>query len=113
MRHMTKFFTLLLVLLSYALSVSAQLKTVTGRITDQQGQPVPFATVKVKGTNRGTSADADGAFSIKAKNNDVLLVTGTGVTGISFTITDESAVQVIKVTQKETGLTEVVVTALG
>jgi len=110
---MRKFLALFLVLISFSILASAQTKLVTGKITDQQGLPVPFATVKVKGTNYGTSADADGSFSIKAKPGDVLLITGTGVTPVSFPITDINAILAIKATQKETGLTEVVVTALG
>src|SRR5271168_3648889 len=110
---MRKFLALFLVLISFSILASAQTKLVSGKITDQQGQPVPFASVKIKGSNSGTSADADGSFSLKARQGDVLLVTGTGVTPVSFTITDVNAIIAIKATQKETGLTEVVVTALG
>jgi len=110
---MRKFLALFLVLISFSILASAQTKLVTGKITDQQGNPVPFATVKLKGSNAGTSADADGSFSIKARLGDVLLITGTGVTPVSFPITDVNAILAIKATQKETGLTEVVVTALG
>ena len=104
---------MLVILIFYSVLATAQNRTVTGKVADQLGQPVPFATIKVKGSNQGTSADADGSFSIKAKTGDVLLISGTGFTGVQFPITDASVVLNIKVSQKETGLTEVVVTALG
>jgi TonB-linked SusC/RagA family outer membrane protein len=110
---MRKFLTLFSVLIFYSILASAQTRLVTGKVTDQAGQPVPFATVKVKGNNQGTSADADGSFEIKAKQGDVLVISGTGFTAVQFPIADASAVLNIKVSQKETGLTEVVVTALG
>jgi TonB-linked SusC/RagA family outer membrane protein len=100
-------------LIFYSVLTTAQTKTVSGKVTDQQGQPVPFATVKVKGSNQGTSADADGSFTIKAKAGDVLQVSGTGFTSVQFNVSDATAVQTVKVSRKETGLTEVVVTALG
>jgi protocatechuate 3,4-dioxygenase beta subunit len=102
---MTKFLGLVALLICLSSLALGQTKLVTGKITDQSGQPVPFATVKIKGSGQGTSADADGAFSIKAKAGDVLLVSGTGVTAIQFTVTDVNAVLAIKVAQKETGLT--------
>lgn len=37
----------------------------TGRITNEKGEAVPFATVKVKGTNTGVMADANGFFTLK------------------------------------------------
>ena len=35
-------------------------KTVTGKITNTDGTPVSFATIKIKGTNQASGADADG-----------------------------------------------------
>src|SRR5580658_10195629 len=110
---MRKFLTMLVMLILYSVLTTAQNRTVTGKVADQQGQPVPFATVKVKGSNQGTSADADGSFTIKAKTGDVLQISGTGFNAVQFNITDATTVQTIKVSRKETGLTEVVVTALG
>ncbi len=110
---MRKLLTLLPVLVFCFISAFAQTKNVTGRITDQQGQPVPFASVKVKGTKSGTSADADGYFLIKAKPGDVLVASGTGFNLKEATIEGDGTV-VIQITRKEANLTEVVVTtALG
>ncbi|HET6253058.1 MAG TPA: SusC/RagA family TonB-linked outer membrane protein [Puia sp.] len=109
---MTKFLSLFAVLVLYSFLASAQLRTITGRITDQQNQPVPFATVKVKGSKQGTAADADGGFTLKVKSGDVLVISGTGVTTQEIPVGDQVRLS-IQVKAKENNLTEVVVTALG
>ncbi len=89
-----------------------QTQNVTGKVTDQQGQPVPFASIRVKGGKSGVSADADGNFSIKAAPDAVLIITGTGLTTKEASVNNSSTLT-IQVTRKEANLTEVVVTALG
>jgi iron complex outermembrane receptor protein len=54
---------LLTFLLISSLTVFAQ-KTLTGVIKDSKGAPVPHATVVIRGTKVGTSADENGQFSI-------------------------------------------------
>jgi hypothetical protein len=39
-------------------------RTVSGRVTDAQGQPLPGVTVLLKGTALGTSTDADGRYAL-------------------------------------------------
>ena len=50
-------------ILLFAGSLFAQ-KTVTGKVTDDKGNPIPNASVIVKGTPTGTVTKADGTFSI-------------------------------------------------
>ncbi|MEM6736805.1 MAG: carboxypeptidase-like regulatory domain-containing protein [Bacteroidota bacterium] len=38
--------------------------SLSGKITDDKGEPVPFATVGIRGTNKGVIADETGAFKI-------------------------------------------------
>ena len=109
---MRKFLTLLTVLVFTSALALAQIKTITGRVTDQQGQPVPFATVRVKASKAGVSADADGNFTINAKIGDILAVSGTGIVSKEFTIMGATD-QAIQVARSSAALTEVVVTALG
>jgi len=56
-------FTCLLAFVSFA--VSAQSLTLRGKITDQQGQAIPFASVYEKNTTIGTSANSEGEYSLK------------------------------------------------
>lgn len=55
-----------------------QQKTVSGRIVDEQGEPVIGANVVEKGTTNGTVTDADGRFSLSVSPNAVLHVSYIG-----------------------------------
>lgn len=56
---------------------SAQTKTVTGKITDESGNAIPFASVREKGTGVGVSADGSGDFKITIQTKGVLVVSAT------------------------------------
>lgn len=47
---------------------------VTGRVTNDQSAPVARTSITVKGTNRGTSTDDNGRFSINISNEKEILV---------------------------------------
>ena len=54
--------------------VQQQQRTVTGKVTDQNGEPLPGATVMVKGTTQGTITDAEGNYSLSNVPDDATLV---------------------------------------
>jgi len=108
---MGKFLSLLAVLVLCGTLAFPQTKVVTGKIVDEQNQPVPYATVRVKGAQTGVSADAEGAFSIKANVSQTLLISGVGIATKEVVVTDEPNL-LVSVTRTST-LNEVVVTALG
>lgn len=58
----------------FLLNGLAQDRVITGRVTDENGQPVPQASVQVKGTNRGTATQADGTFTITVPESARTLV---------------------------------------
>ena len=97
-------------LLIFSSLTQAQTRLLTGRIVNQKGQPVPFATIRVKGTTQALSADADGNFSVRVKPTDALIVTSTGVAQKEIPVGSSNFLN-ISVTEKENNLTEVVVTA--
>ncbi|MBS1668842.1 MAG: TonB-dependent receptor plug domain-containing protein [Bacteroidetes bacterium] len=109
---MRKFLSVFAVLIMFTLHALSQTKNVSGKVTDAQGQAVPFATVKVKGGSAGVAADADGNFNIKVKEGDVLLITGSGITPKEVKVGTNQRLE-IQVIRKESTLNEVVVTALG
>ena len=90
----------------------AQTRTVTGKVTDAQGKPVPYATVTVKGTKIITQTDEQGNFSINAGSGNVLNVTYQGQQqDYAVGTTDNME---ISFNHQAQNLTEVVVTtALG
>lgn len=61
---MRKMLSLLAVTLVWALTSFAQTKSVTGVVKDENGAPIPFATVKVRGAKGGTQTGTDGTFQI-------------------------------------------------
>ncbi|HTE32928.1 MAG TPA: SusC/RagA family TonB-linked outer membrane protein [Chryseolinea sp.] len=110
---MRKIASLLAVLVFFSAFAIAQTKTVTGRVTDQAGLPVPFASVKIKGGKSGSSADADGNFSIKVNPGATLVVSGTNF-GDQEVVVGSSNEVTVQLTRKDVNLTEVIVTtALG
>ena len=52
--------------------------TLSGSVTDNQGLPLPGATIIVKGTNKGTTSDFDGNFSLQTNEDDVLVISFVG-----------------------------------
>jgi TonB-dependent starch-binding outer membrane protein SusC len=89
----------------------AQAQTVTGKIKSQTGDPQAFATVQVKGTTTTVSADAQGVYTIKAKNGDVLVITGSTFQKLEVTI--DKPVMDVTVTAQVNSLNEIVVTGYG
>ena len=49
-------------------------KTITGRVTDDKGNPIPNASLIIKGTTTGTVTKADGSFSLIAPANAKALI---------------------------------------
>ena len=39
-------------------------RTITGKVTDNQGQPIPGVSVNVKGSSSGTLTDLNGTYKI-------------------------------------------------
>jgi TonB-linked SusC/RagA family outer membrane protein len=76
---MRKFLSLLGAVLLCSTLAIAQQKTVSGTVTDENGNPVPFASVIVKGKKTGVTADAEGRYIINNVNvGDVLVVSAQG-----------------------------------
>jgi hypothetical protein len=83
---------------------------VTGRITEENGQPVPFASVLVKGTRAGVSADANGYFSLSVPSNATTLVfSSAGMQSRELFVS--ATVMNIALTKGSSELKEVVVTS--
>ena len=83
---------------------------ITGIVVDAQGQPVPGASVIVKGTATGTMTETDGKFTISVRPGAVLEVSCIG-----YATVEVAAANGMSITLKEDNefLEESVVTALG
>jgi TonB-dependent starch-binding outer membrane protein SusC len=69
-------------------------KQITGKVTGEGGTPLQGANVVVKGTNRGTTTNASGDFSISANTGETLEITMTGYVLSSVRVGQESTVSV-------------------
>lgn len=73
-----KKFLFLMVGLLLGFGLNAQSITVSGTVTDPQGEPLIGASVLAEGTTTGASTDIDGNYSIKVASNAVLVVSYVG-----------------------------------
>lgn len=55
-----------------------QVQTITGTVLDENSEPLFGVTVAVKDTNRGTSTDMDGTYSVEAEFGQTLVFTFVG-----------------------------------
>ena len=53
-------------------SGSSAVRTVKGKVTDRNGEPLVGVGIVIKGTTKGASTDIDGNYSISANDGDVL-----------------------------------------
>jgi TonB-linked SusC/RagA family outer membrane protein len=109
---MRKCLLLMLGCLLLASGIYAQNRTIAGRVTDEKGESLPGASVRLKSTRVGIAADNDGQFRISAKTGDILVVSGAGLETTEVTVGTANTVT-ISVKRINTMGTEVVVTALG
>ncbi|WP_160717360.1 TonB-dependent receptor [Chitinophaga solisilvae] len=93
-------------------SVRPQARQVRGLVMDDQGVPLPGATVAVKGTSRGVVTDVLGAFSIDAGDNDVLRIAMIGMTPQEIKVAGQKSLKV-GLSRTVDKLNEVVVVGFG
>ena len=98
-------------LLFFALTISAYAQQISGTVSDENGVPLPGATVLVDGTSIGVSTDFDGNYSIDASQGDTLVYSFVGYTSQSVVVGTSASVNVSL--EPDNALDEVVVTALG
>lgn len=90
----------------------AQQKTVTGRVTSEQGSPLAAAQVVVRGTNTGTTTNEVGTYSIRVAVGQVLQFRRIGYAPIERTVGTDDVINV-QLRPSVANLDDVVVTALG
>jgi TonB-linked SusC/RagA family outer membrane protein len=78
--NLSKLITCVILILFTSLQFTfGQGTTVTGTVNSATGDPLPGASVLVKGTKQGTSTDIKGAFSLNVSNpNATLVITSSG-----------------------------------
>ncbi len=110
---MKNFFSLFLLVLLCSGLAFGQTRDISGTVKDDDGLPIPGATVKIKGTKLATATNGAGAFKINAPTNAILIV--SSISYLSKEVAVKDAVDGITIVLKSDNsiLNEVVVTALG
>lgn len=91
----------------------AQQREITGTVKDNKGTPLANVSVLIKGTNRGTTTDANGTFSISSSSaNPVLEISSVNYNSREVAVGKQTNIAVT-LESGSNALQEVVVTALG
>ena len=101
------FKTSFLSLLAFLISVGMYAQTITGIVVSEDG-PLPGATVQVKDTDKGTSTDFDGNYSIEASSGDVLVISFVGFATQEIAVGDQDQINVTLAA--DSALDEIIVT---
>src|SRR3972149_8941522 len=102
-----------LFLFSVGLYVQAQERTVSGKVTADDGNPLPGANVVIKGTSLGVINDMQGNYTITVASNEVMLIYSfVGYKSKEVLVGDQSVINVVLEEDVE-ALEEVVVVGYG
>ncbi|MFC4871660.1 SusC/RagA family TonB-linked outer membrane protein [Negadavirga shengliensis] len=86
--------------------------TITGTVKDENGEPIPGATVAVEGASIGTATDIDGKFSLEVNEGDVIKISFIGYKTYSLTVSKQTAFNIV-LEEDQSSLEEVVVIGYG
>lgn len=111
MKFLGKNLLLLLLVFSVQL-INAQTKTITGKLTDQSGLPLPGVTVSLENSKTSSMSDIDGMYAIKVENGKTLVYSYIGFKTKQVLVKNQTEINVI-LESSSLNLEEVVVTALG
>lgn len=106
MRRFLSLFTMMM--LSAVLSF-AQSRLVTGRVSDESGKPVPFASVVIK-NGGGVQSDVNGEYSIRVNPGDILQISGTNYDLVEIPVGSLTNITTV-LKLKDNTMSEVVVTS--
>lgn len=99
---------LIFILLFFPLTFLAQ--TITGVVTDENGEFLPAVNIQEVGTSNGTTTDLDGKFSLRVSILPTKLkISSLGYATIELQVTDTKPLQ-ITLKEEGVGLDEVVIT---
>src|SRR5690606_10943698 len=86
--------------------------TITGTVTDENGDPIPGVTVSVLGTTIGTATDINGAYSISVPEGASLVYSFIGFGTQTIAVGERSMID-ITLSEDISSLDEVVVVGYG
>jgi len=110
---MKKLLMLMFILVPF-FELSAQQRTIAGKITDQSGNPLSGATVTLKGSDLATTTDSSGAFHVNLNNTgkNILIISYLGFIPQEITVNNQSSLA-IQLKQGLNSLDSVIVVGYG
>lgn len=90
-----------------------QVGEITGQVTDENGLPLPGASIIVKGTTTGATTDHDGKFSLKIADDSTILVVSYVGFGTKEIVINGQTVINVKLIAEASNLNEIVVIGYG
>jgi len=102
---------MLLLFLGVSFGAFAQ-SALTGKVTDQTGEPIIGASVKMKGTNLGTITDVSGVFKLNGTGKGTIVISYIGYQPQEIAISGKSNITV-QLKEDQKSLEEVVVVGYG
>ncbi len=88
-------------------------KKVSGKVTDERGEPIPGATIMVVGKNQGSITDIDGMYSIAdLSQNAVLKYSFVGMETKTVSVGNQARINVV-LSEESEKLSELVVVGYG
>lgn len=94
-------------------SESQQPVTISGRVTDSAGLPLPGVTVVIKGTTKGTLTGADGSYALPGVTSDaVLMFSFVGMKTQEVAVSGKNTINVTMIAEA-VGIEEVVAIGYG
>lgn len=109
---MKNFKNLLLIALFFTSAIILGQTKISGTVVDETGEPLPGASVVVKGTTNGTATDFDGKFILNAKSNSgAIIISFVGYANKSVAFNGAGDLGTIQLEEDGAILDEIVVTA--
>jgi TonB-linked SusC/RagA family outer membrane protein len=109
---MVKKVVLLATFLFGMVSIFAQERSITGKVVDETGSPMPGATVKIKGTDKASVTDVNGTYSITVSSGATLVFSYVGYTSQEIEVGEKTVIDVT-MQPEVTSMDEVVVIGYG
>ena len=78
-----------------SVAITQQEKTVKGKVTDDNDEPLIGVSVRVAGTSAGTVTDSDGMFQLNVAGSDVLEFSYVGYKTVKVTVGNKPFLSVI------------------
>ncbi|MDD4198444.1 MAG: SusC/RagA family TonB-linked outer membrane protein [Paludibacter sp.] len=95
-----------------SLSIAAQTRTITGKVTDAAGEPIAGATIVEVGVPNGTITDTNGTFILHVKAGAQITVSYIGFVSQQIKVGEKNTINVVLVEDTRV-LDELVVTGYG